>query len=173
MGFAAPDLLEKDGPRGGVYARVVKLFESLRNTLEDWTTYATWIIVLPMECKAEGSTIEETVQIAKTHLEEGGRIVTVWTPVTAKTLAEWISMSQLWSTIDATLRKFAGPDQIVTMASNMLCDGKLFLEAGCPETASQFFASQKHRRLYPGVAAAKYLACVADPYLKACVAVAR
>ncbi|XGW13382.1 hypothetical protein V3C99_000035, partial [Haemonchus contortus] len=154
IGFAAPEsaiLLEKDGPRGGVYTRVVKSFESLRNTLADWTTYGTWIIVLPMERKAEGSTIEETVKIAKTHLEEGGRIVTVWTPVTAKTLAEWISMSQLWSTIDATLRKFAGPDQIVTTASNMLCDGKFFLEAGCPETASQFF------RLYPGVAAAKYL----------------
>uniref|UniRef100_A0A7I4Z5U9 Reverse transcriptase domain-containing protein n=1 Tax=Haemonchus contortus TaxID=6289 RepID=A0A7I4Z5U9_HAECO len=100
-------------PRGGVYTRVVKSFKSLRNTLADWTTYDTWIIVLPMERKAEGSTIEESVKIAKTHSEEGGRIATVWTPVTAKTLAEWVSMSILWSTIDATLRKFAGPGAVM------------------------------------------------------------
>uniref|UniRef100_A0A7I5ECV6 START domain-containing protein n=1 Tax=Haemonchus contortus TaxID=6289 RepID=A0A7I5ECV6_HAECO len=78
-------LLERDGPRGGVYTRVVKSFESLRNTLVDWTTYGTWIIVLPIEGKAAGSTIEEPVKMARTHLEEGGRIVTVWTPVTPNT----------------------------------------------------------------------------------------
>ncbi|VDP46289.1 unnamed protein product [Heligmosomoides polygyrus] len=154
VGYAATEsalLMEKDGPRNELTTRVVMSYSKLLETLTSWRKFSTWILVFPIEKKGDCSIFEEIVKLAKTHLEDGGRIVTAWTPVTAQNFGKWKAMVELWRILDLTFQKFAGPGQFVTTASNMISDGKVFLEVGCPEGTAQF------HRAYPGVASAKHL----------------
>lgn len=109
------------------------------------------MIVYPVESGCSASVIEEIVRLTKEHFEKGGRVITAWTPVTAQNMNRWLAMVQLWQTLDNTLRKFAGAEQMATTAGSMVIEGKLYMEAGCPEAAAQFY------RPHLGVAAAKQL----------------
>ncbi|XGW22036.1 hypothetical protein V3C99_004751, partial [Haemonchus contortus] len=69
-GFAAPEealLMERDASKGGLTAKVVSTYKQLRNTLEDWTTFAIWVIVLPMENREDKKIICDVLGIAKSH----------------------------------------------------------------------------------------------------------
>lgn len=154
FGYAAPEtalLMEKDGPRNGLITKVAVSYVKLRETLLNWRTFGTWILVFPIEDRGDSTVFEDIVKLVKAHLEEGGRVVTAWTPLTAQNLSKWISMSELWKTLDSTFGKFAGPDQMMPTARNMIVDGKVYMEAGCPEATAQFY------KAHPGVAAAKHL----------------
>ncbi|KAK5975709.1 hypothetical protein GCK32_009172, partial [Trichostrongylus colubriformis] len=154
-GFAAPEtalLMEKDGPKGGLITKVVTSFSTLRDTLMEWTTFGTWIIVFPMENKGKIEIFQEIVKIVKDHVEDGGHVVTAWTPITATNMAKWTSMVKLWKTLDWIFVKLGG-NQVITTASCSLVNDKVFVEAGSPEGTSQFYNA------YLGVAAAKQLYC--------------
>ncbi|VDP46688.1 unnamed protein product [Heligmosomoides polygyrus] len=154
VGFAAPEtahLMEKDGPRGGLITKVSTTFSQLKDILEDWSTLGTWIIVYPIECRGEKAVIEGVVKLAKKHVEEGGVVVTAWTPVTSQNAVKWSAMIRLWTAMDAVLSRYGGPDHVITTASNVLVDGRVFLEIGTPEASAQFY------KPFTGVAAAKQL----------------
>lgn len=154
VGFAAPEtakLLQKDGPRGDLITKVTTTYSQLKQTLAEWKTFGVWIIVYPIENGGEQAVMDDIVKLAKRHLEEGGRIVTAWSPITAQTKDGWMSMVELWKTLDATFSRFATADQMFSTASNVFIEGKLFVEVGAPESSAHYF------RAYPGVAAAKQL----------------
>ncbi|KAK5968044.1 hypothetical protein GCK32_001336 [Trichostrongylus colubriformis] len=70
-------LLKRDGPRGGIITKVAKSFMGLRETLADWATFSTWIVVMPLERDCVATIIEQIIKLARTHFESGGRIATV------------------------------------------------------------------------------------------------
>ncbi|VDO87056.1 unnamed protein product [Heligmosomoides polygyrus] len=153
-GYAAPEaalLLERDGPRGGLITKVVTSYGALKETLLNWATFGIWVIVFPIEVRGKKDVIEEIVGIVRSHLEGGGKVVTAWTPITAAKKDSWIAMVPLWRALDAIFIRIGGNEQVVTTASNFMKEGKVFLEAGSPESATQFYNT------YPGVAAAKLL----------------
>ncbi|VDP35703.1 unnamed protein product [Heligmosomoides polygyrus] len=130
-GFAAPEtahLMEKDGPRCGLITKVVLSYGALKDVLKDWKTFGTWIIVYPIEAKGRKDVISEIVKLIKLHLQAGGRIITAWTPITAQKEEKWLSMTKLWRTLDDMILKFGGNEQVVVTASNIVKDGKLFVE---------------------------------------------
>ncbi|VDL72315.1 unnamed protein product [Nippostrongylus brasiliensis] len=154
VGFAGPEtalLLERDGPRGGLITKVVTTYSGLKETLGNWKTFATWIIVWPMESRGQEEVMKEIINLGRNHLEEGGRIVTAWLPVTAPNEAQWKSMTKLWKILDDALLGFGGENQVIVTASNLVKDNKIFVEVGSPEGAAQFYEA------YVGVAAAKLL----------------
>ncbi|VDP23174.1 unnamed protein product [Heligmosomoides polygyrus] len=120
VGFAAPEtahMMEKDGPRAGLITKVTTTFSHLKDILEDWNSFGTWIIVYPIEGRGEKAVIEGVVNLAKKHVEEGGVVVTAWTPVTSQNAVKWTSMIRLWTAMDAVLSRCGGPDHVITTAS--------------------------------------------------------
>ncbi|VDL77666.1 unnamed protein product [Nippostrongylus brasiliensis] len=154
VGYAAPEaaaLLERDGPRGNLITKVAQSYARLREVLATWEKFGTWIIVYPMVDVGEVEILKDVINLVKKHIEEGGQVVTAWTPITEQNLPQWRAMMELWKTLDSTFQKFAAAGQMSPTASSTIKDGKLFLEAGCPEGSAQFY------RTYGGVAAAKHL----------------
>lgn len=95
--------------------------------------------------------MKDIVKLARSHFENGGRIVTAWISVTAAKKARWKSMRQLWKTLDDVCVGFGGENQVFVTASNFVKDDKIFVEVGSPEGAAQFYCS------HAGVALAKLL----------------
>ncbi|VDO25396.1 unnamed protein product, partial [Heligmosomoides polygyrus] len=141
VGFAAPEtalLLERDGPRGGIITKVVITYTGLKETLANWKTFAIWVIVWPLENRGQEDIMKEIVDLARSHLDDGGRIVTAWPPVTAPKETKWKSMRKIWKTLDDVIAGYGTEDQVALTASNFVSDNKIFLEAGTPEAAAQF-----------------------------------
>ncbi|VDO22395.1 unnamed protein product [Haemonchus placei] len=153
-GFAAPEgalLMEQNDSKGGLTTKVVPTYKQLRNTLQDWTTFAIWVIVYPLESRGDKKIICDILRIAKSHLENGGKIVTAWSPLTAKKEKEWRIMMNFWRMLDEILVKMGGEDQVVTTSNSRIMDGKIYMEAGSPEASANF------HNPYLGVGAAKTL----------------
>lgn len=153
-GFAAPEsalLLDRDGPRGNLVTRVVTSFKELKEVLQSWTPFGVWVVVYPVDDSQDRVVIEDVVKLMRRHVELGGRIVTAWTPITEEKEAQWRKVMKLWQTIDSAIEAVGGVDQVVLTANTRELEGKLFIEAGSPESACQFYFA------YQGVAAAKHL----------------
>lgn len=153
-GFAAPEaalLLEKDGPRGDLVTRVATSFEMLRAALREWSTFGIWVVVYPLDDSTQQQAVKDVVDLIKKHLDKGGQLITAWTPISEEKEVQWRAMMELWATFDTTVEEFGGPDQVFATANTREIEERIYIEAGCPEAAGQFYFA------YHGVAAAKYL----------------
>uniref|UniRef100_A0A8L8JWG3 DDE Tnp4 domain-containing protein n=1 Tax=Heligmosomoides polygyrus TaxID=6339 RepID=A0A8L8JWG3_HELPZ len=103
VGFAAPDcarMLEVDGGKIGIRAKVVVTFQQLKEQVVEWKSFGTWVIIWPLDIHADQKDIEAIALAAQQHLEAGGRTVTAWPPVSSQNRAKWIVMSKLWRALD-------------------------------------------------------------------------
>ncbi|VDO92849.1 unnamed protein product [Heligmosomoides polygyrus] len=56
VGFAAPEsarMLEKDGERIGIRARLIVTFGQLREVVVEWKAFSIWVIVWPLDIHAD------------------------------------------------------------------------------------------------------------------------
>uniref|UniRef100_A0A7I4XXW5 MYND-type domain-containing protein n=1 Tax=Haemonchus contortus TaxID=6289 RepID=A0A7I4XXW5_HAECO len=140
--FAAPEnalLLERDGSRRGIIAKVATSFEKLRDVLDELKACSTWIIVWPLDTHFTDAQICETLRRCHQQLEEGGRIVSVFPPLMESNQATWRQLTELWQMIEGALQKKAGPSQFLSTASHKIEGGKVFVEAGAPEGCLNFY----------------------------------
>ncbi|CAJ0606662.1 unnamed protein product [Cylicocyclus nassatus] len=96
--FAAPAsalLLERDGPKRGILTRVATTFNQLKEVLQEWKDYRTWVIVWPKDQLAVNSDLCEVMKTCVQQFEEGGKIVTVWPPIMEKIADEWKKLIEL------------------------------------------------------------------------------
>ncbi|VDL70759.1 unnamed protein product [Nippostrongylus brasiliensis] len=154
VGFAAPDcarMLQQDGEKIGIVARVTVTFRQLSELVVEWKSFGTWIIVWPLDAHAEQADIETVALAICQHMQSGGKIVTALPPLSAHNRTKWVVISKLWRTLDETLLASAGVGQMAATASNKIEGNRVFLEEGTPESAGQYYHP------YVGAAAAKYL----------------
>ncbi|CAJ0605035.1 unnamed protein product [Cylicocyclus nassatus] len=149
--FEGGSPMERDGTRGRVATKVATTFARLLDVLEEWRSYKAWVIVWPLDSNPADDVPQKMMVAAKEYLEEGGKIVTAWPPITSKNHDLWRELSGLWKTFDETLIQCDKGRQVFTTASNFGMKGKLFIEAGAPEGGAQFFNS------YVGTAMNKYI----------------
>ncbi|EYB96270.1 hypothetical protein Y032_0152g2897 [Ancylostoma ceylanicum] len=103
LGFAAPEwasTLEKDGMKGGIHTVVVRSFKELREKLNEWRSYGTWVITLPVDENWTPEEIKEICTACAEHLTEGGKIVIAWTPCVQANATVWPKMLGVWRTVD-------------------------------------------------------------------------
>ncbi|VDO50118.1 unnamed protein product [Haemonchus placei] len=91
------------------------------------------------------------LSIAKSHLENGGKIVTALSPLTAKKEKGWRIMMSFWKMLGERLVKMGREGQVVTTLNSQIVDGKIYIEAGSPVASANF------HNLYLGVRAAMIL----------------
>ncbi|VDO90361.1 unnamed protein product [Heligmosomoides polygyrus] len=151
IGFAAPE--------AALLARVATSFEMLRAALRDWTTFGISVVVYPLDDSTQQQVVKDVVDLFKKNLDKGGQLITAWTPISEEKEVQWRAMMELWATLDTTVEEFGGLDQVFTTANTREIEGRIYIEAGCPEAAGQFYFA------YHGVAAAKYLFEMACPSL--------
>ncbi|KAL6726817.1 hypothetical protein Aduo_008749 [Ancylostoma duodenale] len=134
-GFAAPvnGRILEDGRRGSLETQIVATFLHMRDVLEEWQGMRNWVIVWPSERNVCGDLIKEIVDKCKQYFEEGGVIVTTWTPVMPSNFEIWRDIMGLWLTIDGILAKLAKASQFHATGRTRMENGRLFVEVGSPE----------------------------------------
>ncbi|KIH47539.1 hypothetical protein ANCDUO_22398 [Ancylostoma duodenale] len=143
--------MERDGIRGDVLTKVVLTFDRLIDVLEEWGTLKTWVLVGPPDMNVKSDVPKKLLTLSKKYLEEGGKIVTAWPPITSRNQTKWHGISDLWKSFDEALVKCDCDGQVVTTACNMWKHGKLFIEAAAPEGGAQYFNN------YVGTALPEYI----------------
>ncbi|EYC34973.1 hypothetical protein Y032_1220g3764 [Ancylostoma ceylanicum] len=142
--FAAPAsaaLLEKDGPRRGISTKVTTTFKQLREALNEWKSNKIWVIVWPADERFTDDEICEIVKACDQQFEDGGRVITAWPPLVEKNSGVWKKMAEIWSMLDETIKKRAGPGQCVITASSRVETGRVFCEIGVPEACLFYYGS--------------------------------
>ncbi|EYC44211.1 hypothetical protein Y032_0468g2007 [Ancylostoma ceylanicum] len=130
-GYASPvygRILEKDGRRGSLETQIVTTFRHVRDVLDGWQHMRNWVIVWPVELNVTGELVKEIIDRCKKHFEEGGVIVTAWTPVMRSNVEMWKNTMGLWLTIDGILAKLARASQFYTTSRTRMENGRLFTE---------------------------------------------
>ncbi|EYC04425.1 hypothetical protein Y032_0088g2197 [Ancylostoma ceylanicum] len=92
VGFVASEgalALESDGQRGDILVKMATTFDRVLEVLEEWSTFRSWVIVWPIDPRMNEERSKKLLKLAKTHLESGGEIVTVWPLVNEKKEAKW------------------------------------------------------------------------------------
>ncbi|KIH44622.1 hypothetical protein ANCDUO_25352, partial [Ancylostoma duodenale] len=72
-GFAAPEwasTLERDGMKSGIHTVVVRNFKELREKLNEWRSYGSWVITWPADEKWSSKKIKEICSACAQHLVE-------------------------------------------------------------------------------------------------------
>ncbi|EYC32035.1 hypothetical protein Y032_0003g1364 [Ancylostoma ceylanicum] len=144
VGFIAGEgalALERDGQRGDILVKMATTFDRVLEVLEEWSTFRSWVIVWPIDSRMNEERSKKLLKLAKTHLESGGKIVTVWPPVNEKNEMKWRAVAELWNTLDDALLKIDVGNNVFTTSSVKIIEGKIFIEAGSPEGSGQFFTS--------------------------------
>ncbi|EYC18252.1 hypothetical protein Y032_0028g1760 [Ancylostoma ceylanicum] len=154
VGFAAPEcaaVLERDGMKGGVQTAVVKTFKDLREKLNEWRSFGTWVVTWPIDEKWSEEKIKEICAAMAEHLKEGGRIVTAWTPCVQSNAEAWKRLHGVWKTTDEMIKNSASEKQFFPTSGAVTIKGKMYAEIGSPEASLQFYGK------YAGVGNARYL----------------
>ncbi|KHJ79738.1 hypothetical protein OESDEN_20606, partial [Oesophagostomum dentatum] len=154
VGFAAPEcavVLERDGMKGGIQTAVVRNFKELRERLNEWRTFGTWVLVWPIDEKWTQDKITEIVTAIAEHLREGGRVVTAWTPCVQSNFEAWSRMRGLWKTLDESIKNTATEEQFFPTSGAVEYNGKIFAAIGSPEICLPFYGK------YAGVGNARTL----------------
>ncbi|VDP44095.1 unnamed protein product [Heligmosomoides polygyrus] len=133
--------LEKDGQRGDVVTKMVTTFDRLMELLEEWSTFRTWVMVWPLDARMDEDKMKRLLKITREHLQNGGKVVTIWPPINERNSAKWRELAELWSTLDNALERIDDGNQVFRTASSVTVDGRLYIEAGSPEGSGQFFTS--------------------------------
>ncbi|EYB86338.1 hypothetical protein Y032_0281g1262 [Ancylostoma ceylanicum] len=144
VGFMAGEgalALERDGQRGDILVKMATTFDRVLEVLEEWSTFRSWVIVWPIDSRMNEERSKKLLKLAKTHLESGGKIVTVWPPVNEKNETKWRAVAELWNTLDDALLKIDVGNNVFTTSSVKIIEGKIFIEAGSPEGSGQFFTN--------------------------------
>ncbi|KAK6032643.1 hypothetical protein OSTOST_01164 [Ostertagia ostertagi] len=79
--------------------------------VKEWHAFATWVIVWPIDTHWEKNAITEIAAACTKHFEEGGKVVSAWTPGSYENIHKWKDTYQIWSLLDEKLAKEAGKDQ--------------------------------------------------------------
>lgn len=133
--------LEKDGQGGDVVTKMVTTFDRLMELLEEWSTFRTWVMVWPLDARMDEDKMKRLLKITREHLQNGGKVVTIWPPINERNSAKWRELAELWSTLDNALERIDDGNQVFRTASSVTVDGRLYIEAGSPEGSGQFFTS--------------------------------
>lgn len=121
--------MEKDRPRDGLSPKLpCHTWNSKRHPL-----IGVWSMdfSVPIKNRGENAVFEDVAKLVEA-LSEGGRVVTACTILN---LLKWISMTGLWKTLDSTFGKFAGSDQLMPTARNMIVGGRMHMEGGSEREA--------------------------------------
>ncbi|VDP07044.1 unnamed protein product [Heligmosomoides polygyrus] len=82
-------LLEKDTKRGDVLTKIVPMFDRLMALLEKWSTFRTWVMVWPLDAKMDEDKMKRLLKMARKHLQNGGKVVTIWPKINEENPAKW------------------------------------------------------------------------------------
>lgn len=133
--------LEKDGQKGDIVTKMATTFERLLEVLEEWSACRSWVIMWPIDPKMDEERSGKLLQLVKAHLIGGGKIITVWPPVNEKNVSKWRDVQGLWSALDGAILRLDDGNQVFVTASSLVVEGKLYIEAGSPESSGQYFSN--------------------------------
>ncbi|EYC36974.1 hypothetical protein Y032_0839g2621 [Ancylostoma ceylanicum] len=134
--------LEKDGMRGEILTRMALTFDKVLEILEEWSAFRTWIITWPIDEKMDGAKSRKLLQLVKTQVSSGGKVVTAWPPINEKNASRWKGLIDLWRSLDETLSRIDDGHQIFITAGSSLLQGRVLIEAGSPESCCQYFCAR-------------------------------
>ncbi|KHJ81910.1 hypothetical protein OESDEN_18401, partial [Oesophagostomum dentatum] len=124
----------------------------LRERLNEWRSYGTWVITWPVDENWSPDVIKEICASCAKQFKEGrGRVVTAWTSCVQSNVDKWTSMIGVWRTIDQTLARGAGKHQFFATSGATVVNGKIFAAMSSPKSCIQFYGK------YIGVGNAGFL----------------
>ncbi|VDO62575.1 unnamed protein product [Heligmosomoides polygyrus] len=125
---------------GDVLTKMVS-FDRMLELLEEWSLLRTWVIVWPLDLKMDEDKTKRLLKLVRSHLQSGGKLVTVWPPINEKNAPKWKELMDLWSALDSALERIDDGNQVFKTANSITVEGRLYIEAGSPEGSGQFFTS--------------------------------
>ncbi|KHJ90970.1 hypothetical protein OESDEN_09174 [Oesophagostomum dentatum] len=122
--------LERDGMRGEILTRMVTSFERMLFVLEEWSSFRAWVITSPLDDKIDEEKSKKLLQLVKSQIDNGGKVITVWPAVNERNSSKWKGLFELWKTLDEALSRLDYGNRIFTTARSIFAHGKLYIEAG-------------------------------------------
>ncbi|KHJ87849.1 hypothetical protein OESDEN_12368, partial [Oesophagostomum dentatum] len=133
--------LERDGMRGEILTRMVTNFERMLFVLEEWSSFRAWEITSPLDDKIDEEKSKKLLQLVKSQIDNGGKVITVWPAVNERNSSKWKGLFELWKTLDEALSRLDYGNRVLQLLDEFLFMAE-YLRCCVRNTDSYHFAAR-------------------------------